>query len=57
LIDTVSGARIAVTFLQRRGSDYQKIIHFGLLTTVSGLLREMAREIFNQWRTYNYGGC
>ena len=56
LVDTVSGEKIAATFLRRQGSDYRKILHFGLITTVSGLLQQMARDIFQQWRLRGYGG-
>ncbi|NPA25035.1 MAG: hypothetical protein GXO34_04325 [Deltaproteobacteria bacterium] len=57
LVDTVNGEKIAATFLRRRGTDYQKVLHFGLITTVSGLLQQMARDIFQQWRLQGYGGC
>ena len=55
LIDTRSGEKLVATFLRRRGMDYQKIIHFGTITTTSGLLQQMAREIFTQWHTLGFG--
>ena len=54
LTDTETGEKLVATFLRRRGLDYQKIIHFGTITTASGLLRQMAREIFAQWAALGF---
>jgi TolB-like protein len=55
LIDTRSGRKLVATFLRRRGLDYQEIIHFGVITTASGLLRQMAREVYAQWQAMAFG--
>ena len=57
IVDTRSGKRMASTYLRRAGSDYKKIIHFGMVATESGLLGHMAREIFAEWRRQGLGGC
>ena len=57
MVDTRTGKKMAATFLRRAGSDYKKIIHFGMVATESGLLAHMAQEIFAQWRRRGLGGC
>ena len=57
MIDTRTGKMLAATFLRRAESDYKKIIHFGIVTTESGLLEHMAREILTQWQILGLGGC
>ena len=57
IVDTRTGKKLATTFLRRAGSDYKKIIHFGMVATESGLLGHMAREIFAEWRRQGLGGC
>ncbi len=55
LTDTETGEKLLATFLRRRGSDYQEVIHFGRITTASGLLRQMAHEVLEQWETLGFG--
>ena len=57
IVDTRAGKKMAATYLRRAGSDYKKIIHFGMVATESGLLGHMAREIFAEWRRQGLGGC
>jgi len=57
LYDTRTGKLLLSSFLQRKGSDYTKILHFGVVDTVSGLVQRMAREIIEIWREEGVSGC
>ena len=57
LHDARSGKLILSSFLRRRGSDYTKVLHFGVVDTVSGLLQRMAREIIEIWEEKGVSGC
>lgn len=57
LYDARSGKLILSNFLRRRGSDYTKVLHFGVIDTVSGLLQRMAREIIEIWDEKGVSGC
>jgi hypothetical protein len=57
LHDARSGKLILSSFLRRRGSDYTKVLHFGVVDTVSGLLQRMAREIIEIWEEEGVSGC
>jgi len=57
LHDARSGKLVLSSFLRRRGSDYTKVLHFGVVDTVSGLLQRMAREIIEIWEEKGVSGC
>jgi len=57
LHDARSGKLILSSFLRRRGSDYTKVLHFGVVDTVSGLLQRMFREIIEKWEEEGVSGC
>lgn len=57
LYDTDSGKLLLSSFLRRKGSDYTKVLHFGVVDTVSGLLQQMAREIITIWQEEGVSGC
>jgi hypothetical protein len=47
--DGKSGQSLWTTYHRKEGSDYRKIMHFGLVNTVTQLSRIMADEIIEQW--------
>lgn len=55
--DARSGEPLWTTFHRRRGTDYQKAMHFGTIHTVSGLSRQMAEEILNLWQEKGLPQC
>jgi hypothetical protein len=57
LYDTDSGRLLLSSFLRRKGADYTKVLHFGVVDTVSGLLQHMAREIIEIWQEEDVSGC
>ncbi len=57
LHDARSGRLVLSSFMRRQGSDYTKVLHFGVVDTVSGLLQRMAREIIGIWEEEGVSGC
>ena len=49
LFDLRSDRLLLSTVHQRWGDEYRKIMHFGLVTTTSGVLQKMSHEIINDW--------
>lgn len=49
LYDLRTDQMLLSTVHQRWGDEYRKIMHFGLVTTTSGLLKIMSQEIINDW--------
>lgn len=47
--DGESGRTMWTTHYQKEGRDYRKVLHFGLINTVSGLSRRMSKEILKEW--------
>ena len=57
LHDARSGRLLLSSFLRRTGIDYTKVLHFGVVDTVSGLLQRMAQEIITEWQEKGVSGC
>ncbi len=55
LHDLRSDRLLLSTVHQRWGDDYRKIMHFGLVTTTSGVLQKMSQEIINDWKLKGVG--
>lgn len=55
--DGRNGEVLWTTFHRRKGTDYQKTMHFGTLHTVTGLTRQMAEEIINLWFKKGFAQC
>lgn len=49
MYDARSGRLLLNSVHQRWGDDYRKVMHFGVITTQSGLMKKMAQEIINDW--------
>ncbi len=52
-----SGRLLLSSFLRRTGDDYAKVLHFGVVDTVSGLLQRMFLEIISEWQEKGVSGC
>ncbi len=55
LYDLRSDRLLLSTVHQRWGDDYRKVMHFGLITTISGVLQKMSQEIINDWKRKGVG--
>ncbi|HAW51183.1 MAG TPA: hypothetical protein DCX54_02470 [Flavobacteriales bacterium] len=49
IIDAPTGRTIWNTYHKRNGQHYQKILHFGVIASLSGLARKMSQEIIDLW--------
>jgi len=49
LIDAPSGRILWNTYHKKSGQQYQKVMHFGLVSSISGLARRMSQEILELW--------
>ena len=47
--DGRTGETLWTVYHQRRGTEYQKVMHFGTIHTIPGLSRQIAVEIINLW--------
>lgn len=57
LVDGASGKTLWSTYHTRDGLQYQKVMHFGLVTTISGLARRMSQEILSLWTKEGLQPC
>lgn len=51
MYDARTGHLLLSSDHQRWGDDYRKALHFGVVTTNSGLIEKMSQEIINDWFT------
>ncbi|MDH5298054.1 MAG: hypothetical protein OEV91_03465 [Desulfobulbaceae bacterium] len=49
LIDARSGRILWNTYHTKKGDQYQKVMHFGMVSTLSGLAQRMSREVISLW--------
>jgi hypothetical protein len=47
--DGRTGDSLWRTYHRRQGLDYQKVMHFGTISTITGLGQQVSREIINLW--------
>ncbi len=55
--DAATGKLLWTTYHRRAGDDYRKIMHFGLVNTVTQLSRIMSDEIIQEWLTEGMQQC
>ena len=49
IINGKTGAVLWTTYHRREGEEYRKIMHFGLVNTITSLSQKMSREIIDSW--------
>jgi hypothetical protein len=49
IYDGRTGSELWTTYHRRLGSDYQQVLHFGRISTLTALAKMMSREIINFW--------
>jgi hypothetical protein len=54
IIDPESGRVLWVTYHRREGAQYRKIMHFGVVNTVTELVRRVSHEVVDYW--FQVGG-
>lgn len=55
--DGTSGALLWSTLHRRQGSDYQQVMHFGMVNTVSALGRRTIQEVLMEWEKRGLLAC
>ncbi|MBU0481023.1 MAG: hypothetical protein KKG47_07975 [Proteobacteria bacterium] len=49
IIEADSGRTLWTTYARREGKEYRKVMHFGLINSVTALSEKMAAEIIETW--------
>ena len=57
ILDTESSQTIWCTFHRREGGQYRKVMHFGVVNTVTGLAHRVSQEILELWFKEGLKGC
>ena len=57
IVDADSGRTFWTTYLKREGKNYQKIMHWGLENTITGLTDRVSKEIITAWRDGGLNKC
>ncbi len=57
MVSVPSGARLVNTFHQRKGDDFRKALHFGVVQTQTGLFARVAEEVVTDWRREGVFSC
>ncbi len=57
LYDVERGRLVLSTIHKRWGNDYRKVMHFGTVTTVTGLMSKVSEEIIADWLEKGVGDC
>ncbi len=57
IVDADSGRTLWTTYLRREGKNYQKIMHWGLENTITGLSQRVSREIISAWQNGGLNKC
>lgn len=57
LLATESNTTIITTYHSRRGKDYRKVMHFGLVNTITTLAVNVSDEILEIWSTKGVKPC
>ncbi len=55
--DARNGKVIWNTYNRKRGGDYRKLMHFGVISTVTALARRMCDEVLRDWEREGLEGC
>jgi TolB-like protein len=49
IMDGETGRTLWTTFVRREGTDYRKVMHFGVVNTVSALAKRVSKEMLAAW--------
>jgi len=57
LYDGTTGNELWTTYHRRRGKDYQQVLHFGRINSITSLAKMMSREILTKWLEQGMQPC
>lgn len=55
--DAKKGVTLWTTYHRKKGDQYRKVMHFGLVNTIYALVQRMSREILNSWSEVGFKQC
>lgn len=56
MLDSRSGQTVWSVYHVKNGTQYRKVMHFGVISTITQLATQMAEEILESWRSEGFGG-
>ena len=57
IVDPLSGETLWHTYHRREGEHYRKVMHFGVLNTVTSLVHQVSQEVLDLWFKKGLKGC
>lgn len=57
IIEGASGRTLWVTYIRREGEQYRKIMHFGLVNSITSLTKRVSSEIVEAWQKEGFYRC
>ena len=57
ILDADSGRTLWTTYNRREGKEYRRILHFGLVNSLTELSERAAREILETWQEEGFKQC
>jgi len=57
IVDPRSGETLWYTYHRREGEHYRKVMHFGVLNTVTSLANQVSQEVLDLWFKKGFKGC
>ena len=57
IVDPLSGETLWHTYHRREGEYYRKVMHFGVLNTVTSLVHQVSQEVLDLWFKKGLKGC
>ena len=57
ILDAHTGKILWSTYHHREGADYRKVMHFGMVNTVTSLAQHVSQEILTLWFDKGFKGC
>lgn len=57
IIEGVSGRTLWASYIRREGKQYRKVMHFGLVNSLTSLARHSSAEIVAEWQKQGFQKC
>ncbi len=57
ILDARTGETLWSTYHSRAGADYRKVMHFGMVNTLTALAQHVSQEILTLWSKKGFNGC
>ncbi len=57
ILDANTGETLWTTYHRRQGSQFRKVMHFGMVNTITSLAQRVSDEVLEQWFRKGLRGC